>query len=83
MQFDYRDFLLKIPCNTRIPIMEDWDFFLISGTFSGPSHPDNRGLVVIPRNTITPIIKDWELFLDLFIPIIKDLLYIQLFIFFL
>ena len=30
-------------CNTTIPIIEDWFFFRLSGTFSGPSHPDNRG----------------------------------------
>ena len=41
--FDYRDFLLKNPCNTGIPIIEDLDFFQLLGTFSGPSHPDNRG----------------------------------------
>ena len=43
---DYRDFLLIIPRNSTIPIIKDWEFFLLPGTFSGPSHPDNQGLAV-------------------------------------
>ena len=43
---DYRDFLLIIPRNTMILIIKVWDFFLLPGTFSGPSHPDNQGLTV-------------------------------------
>ena len=30
---DYRDFLLIIPRNTTIPIIKDWEFFLIIGKF--------------------------------------------------
>ena len=30
-----------------IPIIEDWDFFQLSGTFSGPSHPNNQGPTVL------------------------------------
>ena len=42
-KFDYHDFLRINPRNTAIPIVEDWDFFFrLSGTFSGPNHPDNR-----------------------------------------
>ena len=29
-----------------IPRIKDWDFFLLPGFFSGPSHPDNQGLAV-------------------------------------
>ena len=37
-----RTFLLISPHNTRMLIFKDWDFFLnLSGTFSGPNHPDN------------------------------------------
>ena len=43
---DYWDFFLIIPRNTTIPIIKGWDFFWLPGTFSGPCHPDNQGLVV-------------------------------------
>ena len=41
---DYRDFLLIIPRNTMIPIIKEWDFFLIIGK--------------IFLDLVIPIIKD-------------------------
>ena len=30
-----------------IPIIKEWEFFLLPRTFSGPSHPDDQGLAVL------------------------------------
>ena len=29
-----------------MPIIKDWDFFLLLGTFFGPIYPDNQGIAV-------------------------------------
>ena len=31
----------------NVTIIKDLDFFLLSGSFSGTSHPDNQGLAVL------------------------------------
>ena len=29
-----------------MPMIKDWDFFLLLGTFFGPIYPDNQGIAV-------------------------------------